>query len=41
VFISYSISGALALYWITSNVFSIAQEMWIKKKYHKTPPIVV
>jgi YidC/Oxa1 family membrane protein insertase len=41
IFISYSISGALALYWITSNVFSIAQEMWIKKKYHKTPPIVV
>jgi YidC/Oxa1 family membrane protein insertase len=41
VFISYSISGALALYWITSNVFSILQEMWIKKKYHKTPPIVI
>jgi YidC/Oxa1 family membrane protein insertase len=41
VFISYSISGALALYWITSNVFSIAQEMWIKKKYHTAPPIVV
>jgi len=41
VFISYSISGALALYWITSNVFSIAQEYYIKKKYHKTPPIVV
>jgi YidC/Oxa1 family membrane protein insertase len=41
VFISYSISGALALYWITNNVFSIAQEYYIKKKYHKTPPIVV
>jgi YidC/Oxa1 family membrane protein insertase len=41
VFISYSISAALALYWITSNVFSIVQEMWIKKKYHKTPPVVV
>lgn len=41
VIISYSISGALALYWITSNVFSIAQEYYIKKKYHKTPPIVV
>jgi len=40
-FISYSISAALALYWITSNVFSIVQEIWIKKKYHKTPPIVV
>jgi YidC/Oxa1 family membrane protein insertase len=34
-FISYSISGALCLYWITSNVFSIVQEIYIKKKYHK------
>ncbi len=41
VIISYSISGALALYWITNNVFSVAQEYYIKKKYHKTPPIVV
>ena len=40
VFISYSISGALALYWITSNVFSIVQEMWIKKKYHRTPIVI-
>lgn len=36
VFISYSISAALALYWITSNVFAIAQEFYIKKKYHKS-----
>ena len=41
VFICYSISGALALYWITSNIFSIVQEMWIRKKYHTAPPIVV
>lgn len=41
VFISYSISGALSLYWITSNIFSIAQEYYIKNKYHKNPPIVV
>ncbi len=40
-YIAYSISAALALYWITSNIFSIAQEIYIKKKYHKTPPIVV
>lgn len=40
-FISYSISGALALYWITSNLFSIGQEIYIKNKYHKTPPVVV
>ncbi len=40
-FISYSISGALSLYWITSNVFSIVQEMYIKKKYHQAPPVVI
>ena len=31
-FISYSISGAVALYWTTSNVFSIAHEFWVRKK---------
>ena len=35
VFISYSISAALAIYWITSNVFAIFQEIYIKKKYQK------
>lgn len=40
IFISYSISGALALYWITSNLFSIGQEMYIKKKYHQTPVVI-
>ncbi len=35
-FISYSISSALALYWITSNLFAIAQEIYIKKRYHKS-----
>lgn len=40
VFISYSISAALALYWITSNVFAIGQEMYIKKKYHKAALVV-
>ncbi len=39
-FISYSISGVLALYWITSNLFAIGQEMYIKHKYHKTPIVV-
>ncbi len=34
-FISYSISAALAIYWITSNLFAIGQEIYIKKKYHK------
>ena len=40
-FIAYSISSAVALYLITSNVFAIGQEIYIKKKYHKTPPVVV
>ncbi len=34
-FIAYTISSAIALYLITSNVFAIAQELYIKKKYHK------
>ncbi|HEY4493851.1 MAG TPA: YidC/Oxa1 family membrane protein insertase [Candidatus Paceibacterota bacterium] len=31
-FIAYSVSGAIALYWITSNVFSIAQQIYANKK---------
>ena len=34
-FIAYSISSAVALYLITSNIFAIAQEAYIRKKYHK------
>lgn len=34
-FIAYSISSAVALYLITSNVFAIGQEIYIKKKYNK------
>lgn len=30
-FISWSISGAIALYWITSNIFTIGQELVIRK----------
>ena len=32
-FISWSISGAIALYWITSNLFTIAQELVIRKSF--------
>lgn len=32
-FISYSISGVIALYWITSNIFTIGQELVIRRKY--------
>lgn len=30
-FISYSISGAIAIYWVTANLFGIAQELYIRK----------
>jgi YidC/Oxa1 family membrane protein insertase len=35
-FISYSISSAIAIYFITSNIFAIGQEIYIKRKYHKS-----
>jgi YidC/Oxa1 family membrane protein insertase len=30
-FISYKISGVIALYWLTTNLFTIAQELYIRK----------
>ena len=30
-FISYKISGVIALYWFTTNLFSIAQELFVRK----------
>lgn len=33
--ISWSISGAIALYWITSNLFTIGQELVLKRKLNK------
>jgi len=33
LFISYSISGVIALYWTTSNLFTLGQEYFIKKKF--------
>lgn len=33
-FFAYTISGAVALYWITSNIFSIGQQVYIKRKNH-------
>lgn len=32
-FIAYTISGAVALYWITSNIFSIGQQLYSNKKH--------
>ena len=34
-FIAWKISAAVALYWITSNIFTIAQEWYIRKKLSK------
>ena len=31
-FIAYSVSGAVALYWITSNLFAIGQQIYADKK---------
>ncbi len=31
-FIAYNVSGAVALYWITSNIFAIGQQMYANKK---------
>ncbi len=34
-FISYGISAAISLYWITSNIFTIGQEIVLKRKLDK------
>ncbi len=31
-FVAYSVSGAIALYWITSNIFAIGQQLYANKK---------
>lgn len=31
-FIAYSVSGAVALYWITSNLFMVAQQIYVKRE---------
>jgi membrane protein insertase Oxa1/YidC/SpoIIIJ len=38
-FIAYNISGAVALYWITSNLFMVGQQIYVKKK--EFPSVVV
>jgi YidC/Oxa1 family membrane protein insertase len=30
-FIAYRISGVIALYWLTTNLFSVAQELYVRK----------
>lgn len=31
-FIAYSVSGAIALYWVTSNIFAVFQQIYLNKK---------
>lgn len=31
-FIAYSISGAIALYWVVSNIFAVVQQIYLNKK---------
>ncbi len=38
-FIAYRISGAVALYWATSNLFAIGQELVMRKKFKALTPI--
>jgi YidC/Oxa1 family membrane protein insertase len=35
IFISYKVSAAVALYWITSNIFTIGQELYTRRKAAK------
>ncbi len=39
-FIAYNISGAISLYWITSNLFMVAQQIYIKNKEFPTVAVV-
>ena len=35
-FISYKISGVIALYWLTTNLFTIGQELIVRRKFKTT-----
>lgn len=32
--IAYSVSGAIALYWVTSNIFAVGQQIYANKRKH-------
>jgi YidC/Oxa1 family membrane protein insertase len=38
-FIAYSVSGAVALYWIVNNIFSIGQQLYTKRKKITFPKV--
>ena len=33
--IAYRVSGAIALYWITSNIFTVVQQIYVNKTEKK------
>jgi YidC/Oxa1 family membrane protein insertase len=39
-FIAYNVSGAIALYWVTSNMFAVGQQIYINKKSKKQELVV-
>jgi YidC/Oxa1 family membrane protein insertase len=39
-FISYSLSAMIALYWVTSNIFTILQELFLRHKWKKDDGII-
>lgn len=39
-FIAYRISGAVALYWITSNLFAVGQQIYVNRKTQKKKNII-
>lgn len=41
VFIAYNISGAVAIYWITNNLFTTAQQLYFKRKSAKKDTVTV
>ncbi len=40
VIIAYKVSAAVALYWITSNIFTIGQELYTRRKMKKAGTII-
>ena len=40
-FIAWKLAAAISLYWITSNLFMIGQELYIRRRYKKPAPQAV
>lgn len=40
-FIAYTISGAVALYWITSNIFAVGQQIYFNRKTEREKQVLI